>query len=183
MRIFLDACVLFPTVTREMLLGVARAGVFEPQWSPRVLEEWARATLKIGPEAEVFARGEIALLRAAWPRAEIQPTPGLQARLWLPDNNDIHVLAAAIVGSADAIMTVNAKDFPRNVLAEEGLSRIDPDGYLFQVWQSSPEIVSSVAEKVLATAGELSGEDWQMRNLFKKARLPRVGKVLSLGSI
>ena len=183
MRIFLDACVLFPTVTREMLLGVARAGVFEPQWSPRVLEEWARATLKIGPEAEVFARGEIALLRAAWPRAEIQPTPSLQARLWLPDNNDIHVLAAAIVGSADAIMTVNAKDFPRNVLAEEGLSRIDPDGYLFQVWQSSPEIVSSVAEKVLATAGELSGEDWQMRNLFKKARLPRVGKVLSLGSI
>lgn len=183
MRIFLDACVLFPTVTREMLLGVARAGVFEPQWSPRVLEEWARATLKIGPEAEVFARGEIALLRAAWPRAEIQPTPGLQARLWLPDDNDIHVLAAAIVGSADAIMTVNAKDFPRNVLAEEGLSRIDPDGYLFQVWQSSPEIVSSVAEKVLATAGELSGEDWQMRSLFKKARLPRVGKVLSLGSI
>lgn len=61
MKIFLDACVLFPTVTREMLLGVARAGVFEPQWSPRVLEEWARAALKIGPEAEVFARGEIAL--------------------------------------------------------------------------------------------------------------------------
>ena len=183
MRVFLDACVLFPTVTREMLLGVARAGVFEPQWSPRVLEEWVRATLKIGPEAEVFARGEIALLRAAWPRAEVQPTPGLQARLWLPDDNDIHVLAAAIVGSADAIMTVNAKDFPRNILAEEGLSRIDPDGYLYQVWQSSPEIVSSVAEKVLATARELSGEDWQMRNLFKKARLPRVGKVLSLGFI
>jgi len=183
MRIFLDACVLFPTVTREMLLGVARAGVFEPQWSPRVLEEWARATLKIGREAEVFARGEIALLRAAWPRAEVEPTPGLQARLWLPDDNDIHVLAAAIVGSADAIMTVNAKDFPRNILAEEGLARIDPDGYLYQVWQSSPEIVSSVAEKVLATARELSGEDWQMRSLFKKARLPRVGKVLSLGSI
>ncbi len=183
MRIFLDACVLFPTVTREMLLGVAWAGVFEPQWSPRVLEEWARATLKIGPEAEVFARGEIALLRAAWPRAEVEPTPGLQARLWLPDDNDIHVLTAAIVGSADAIMTVNAKDFPRNILAEEGLSRIDPDGYLYQVWQSSPEIVSSVAEKVLATARELSGEDWQMRSLFKKARLPRVGKVLSLGSI
>ena len=182
MRIFLDACVLFPTVTRQMLLGVARAGVFEPQWSPRVLEEWARATLKIGLEAEVFARGEIALLRMTWPRAEVQPTPGLQARLWLPDDNDIHVLAAAIVGSADAIMTVNAKDFPRNILAEEGLSRIDPDGYLFQVWQSSPEIVSSVAEKVLATARELSGEDWQIRNLFKKARLPRVGKVLSLGS-
>jgi hypothetical protein len=179
MRIFLDACVLFPTVTREMLLGVARAGVFEPQWSPRVLEEWARATLKIGPEAEVFARGEIALLNAAWPRAEIIPNPGLQARLWLPDANDIHVLSAAITGSADSIMTVNAKDFPRNILAEEGLTRIDPDSYLYQVWQASPEVVSSVAEGVLATARKLSGENWQMRNLFKKARLPRIGKALA----
>lgn len=179
MRIFLDACVLFPTVTREMLLGVARAGVFEPQWSPRVLEEWARATLKIGPEAEVFARGEIAMLRAAWPRAEVLPAPGLNARLWLPDDNDIHVLSAAIVGSADAIMTVNAKDFPRNLLAEEGLTRIDPDGYLFQVWQASPEIAETVAQKVLKTARDLSGEDWQMRSLFKKARLPRLGKALS----
>jgi hypothetical protein len=38
---------------REMLMGVARAGVFEPQFSSRVLEEWARATLKIGPDPEV----------------------------------------------------------------------------------------------------------------------------------
>ena len=179
MRIFLDACVLFPTVTREMLLGVAQAGVFEPQWSPRVLEEWARATLKIGPEAEVFARGEIAMLRATWPRAEVLPTPALQARLWLPDDNDIHVLAAAVAGSSDAIMTVNAKDFPRNILAEEGLSRIDPDNYLFQTWQASPDVVSSVAEKVLQTARDLSSEDWQMRSLLKKARLPRLGKALA----
>jgi predicted nucleic acid-binding protein len=179
MRIFLDACVLFPTVTREMLLGVARAGVFEPQWSPRVLEEWARATLKIGPKAEIFARGEIAMLKAAWPRAEVQPTPALQSRLWLPDDNDIHVLAAAVAGSADAIMTVNAKDFPRNILSEEGLTRIDPDGYLFQAWQASPEIVGSVANGVLKTARDLSGEDWQMRSLFKKARLPCIAKALS----
>lgn len=179
MRIFLDACVLFPTVTREMLLGIAKAGVFEPQWSPRVLEEWARATLKIGPEAEIFARGEIALLRAAWPRSEVLPTPALEARLWLPDGNDIHVLAAAIAGSADAILTVNAKDFPRNILAEEGLSRIDPDGYLFQAYQSSPDIVADVAKGVLNTARELSGVDWKMRDLLKKARLPRLGKALS----
>ena len=76
-------------------------------------------------------------------------------------------------------MTVNAKDFPRNILAEEGLTRIDPDSYLYQVWQASPEVVSSVAEGVLATARKLSGEDWQMRNLFKKARLPRIGKALA----
>ncbi|MFT6023274.1 MAG: putative nucleic acid-binding protein [Ascidiaceihabitans sp.] len=179
MRMFLDACVLYPTVMREMLMGVARAGVFEPQFSPRVLEEWARATLKIGPDAEVFARAEIVMLRAAWPRAEVKPTPALEARLWLPDDNDIHVLAAAIAGSADGIITLNAKDFPRNILAEEGLSRVDPDGFLHQIWQSSPEVLEDVAGGVLETARALSGKDWTMRSLFKKARLPRIAKALS----
>jgi hypothetical protein len=76
-------------------------------------------------------------------------------------------------------MTLNAKDFPRNILAEEGLTRIDPDSYLYQVWQASPEIVRSVADGVLKTARRLSGEDWEMRSLFKKARLPRIGKALN----
>lgn len=179
MRMFLDACVLFPTVMREMLLGVAKAGVFEPQFSPRVLEEWARATRKIGPEAEVFARSEIALLRAAWPKAEVEPTAALMGRLWLPDADDVHVLAAAIAGSADGIITLNAKDFPRGTLAEEGLSRVDPDGFLHQIWQASPEIVADVGAAVLGTARQLSGEDWTTRALFKKARLPRLAKALS----
>ena len=60
-RVVLDACVLFPTVMREVLLGCAAAGLFAPRWSARILEEWARATVKLGPGAEVYARGEIAL--------------------------------------------------------------------------------------------------------------------------
>ena len=33
------------------------------------------------------------------------------------------MLAAAVAGSADLILTLNVKDFPRNVLAEEGVAR------------------------------------------------------------
>lgn len=75
-------------------------------------------------------------------------------------------------------MTVNAKDFPRHILAEEGVVRVDPDGYLFQCWQAQPEMVEGVAQKVLSEARRLSGEDWQMRPLLKKARLPRLGRAL-----
>ena len=103
---------------------------------------------------------------------------GLEARLWLPDPNDIHVLAAAIAGSADVIITQNAKDFPRNILAEEGVSRADPDGFLFGIWQAQPEAVQVVASRVLQTARDLSGDDWTMRRLLKKARLPRLAKAL-----
>ena len=179
MKLTLDACVLYPTVMREVLLGAAKAGFFTPLWSARILEEWRRAAARLGPEGAAQAEGEIALLRAAWPRAEVTPGAGLEARLWLPDPADVHVLAAAIAGSADGIVTLNAKDFPRNVLAEEGLTRADPDGLLHGFWRAAPERMAAVGEAVLEEARRLSGEPWEMRGLMKKARLPRLGKALA----
>ncbi|WP_187431010.1 hypothetical protein ROLI_022380 [Roseobacter fucihabitans] len=179
MKIVIDTCVLYPTVMREMVLGVAKQGAFEPVWSERILEEWARAAIKLGPTGEAQARGEIALLRAGWPKAEAAAVPHVQALLWLPDADDIHVLAVAVATSSDAIMTLNAKDFPRDVLTEEGLERVDPDGYLHRIWQDDPGPVAEVAQAVLSEARRLSGKDWEMRALLKKARLPRLAKALS----
>ncbi|CUH66629.1 hypothetical protein TG4357_02529 [Thalassovita gelatinovora] len=179
MKVLLDTCVIYPTVMREVLLGVARAGGFTPLWSARILEEWARAARKLGPQGEPQARGEIAMLQANWPKAEVTWKPSLEDRLWLPDAADAHVLAAAIAGSADLILTLNAKDFPRHILAEEGLTRQDPDGFLHGIWQAHPDLVASVVDKVRAEAERLSGEPWQVRALMKKAKLPRLGKALS----
>lgn len=175
MKALLDACVLYPSVLREVLLGAARANLFTPLWSARILEEWARAAAKLGPAQETLARGDVALSRAAFPRAEVPADLGLEARLWLPDPNDIHVLAAAIRGGADAIVTYNAGDFPRGVLAEEGLSRLDPDAFLLSLDRAP---IASVAQVVKAKAETLSGEDWPLRKLLKKAGLPRLGKAL-----
>lgn len=179
MKVLLDTCVLYPTVMREVLLGAAEQGLYAPLWSARILEEWARAARKFGPEGETQARGEIALTRAAWPKAEVTWRPSLESRLWLPDPNDIHVLAAAIAGSADVIVTVNASDFPRGVLAEEGLGRADPDGFLLGLWQAYPTVIAGVGEAVRMQAETLSGAPWDIRKLMKKARLPRLGKALA----
>lgn len=179
MRVLIDTCVLYPTVMRELVLGVAKTGAFTPLWSERILEEWARAARKLGPTGEPQARAEIALTDAAFPKAKVAIPVGLANRLWLPDENDIHVLAAAVGASADAIMTLNAKDFPKGTLAEEGLSRIDPDMTLYQHWLEAPNAVEDVAQSVLAQARAISGEDWQMRALLKKARLPRLAKALA----
>ena len=178
MKILLDACVLFPTVLREILLGAAAAGLYEPLWSPRILEEWARATVKLGPGAETVARGEIALLSAGWPRASVLPRIGDLHRLWLPDPDDIHVLAAAIAGSADTIVTFNAKDFPRHTLAHEGLTRQDPDQFLLALHAQAPAAVQSAVAQVHATAQRLSGENLPLKPLFKRAGLPRLAKAL-----
>jgi predicted nucleic acid-binding protein len=178
-KVLIDACVLYPTVMRQMVLGVAEAGAFTPLWSARIAEEWARAARKLGPGGEALARGEIAAVTLRFPEAVVPVPQGAERRFWLPDPADIHVLAAAVAASADAIMTLNAKDFPRNVLAEEGLSRVDPDGFLRGVWQAQPALVSQVAGDVLAEARRLSGADWEMRALLRKARLPRLGKALA----
>jgi len=88
------------------------------------------------------------------------------------------VLAAAIVGHADAVVTVNNKDFPRHTLAEEGLERIGPDQLLYDLWLKDPNGLSEVATSVLAEANRLSGGGWELRPLLKKARLPRLAKAL-----
>ncbi len=178
MRACLDACVLFPTVLREVLTGVAALGLYQPIWSERILEEWARATVKLGPGAEVQARGEIAVLRAQFPNASVAPRAGDMARLQLPDENDIHVLASAIAGSADVIVTLNAKDFPRQALAFEGVKRLSPDEFLMDQWLETPEGVAQVVSNVHRVAVEMMGEEIAVRALLKRARLPRLGKAL-----
>ncbi|WP_432450206.1 RSP_2648 family PIN domain-containing protein [Aliiroseovarius marinus] len=178
MKVLIDACVLYPTVMREMVLGAADAGLFTPLWSPRILEEWARAAARLGPESEAISRGEIALLGGRWPAASVTPRDGELRRLWLPDENDIHVLAAATSGGADVLLTMNNKDFPRHTLADEGLRRESPDLFLKDLLDRYPAEITGVATRVLAQAIALSGEDWTIRRLMKKARLPRLGKAL-----
>ena len=178
-RLFLDACVLYPTVMRSVLLGLAEAGFYAPRWSARVLEEWARATRKLGPAGEAQARAEIALLRRDWPGAE--GPAGDETGLWLRDPADIHVLAAAIASHSDAIVTLNAQDFSRRILAEEGLRRIDPDALAMECLAVDAGRAEAVARAVLAEASRLSGDPWDMRALMRKARLPRLGKALDAG--
>ena len=179
MKLLLDTCVLYPTVMREMLLGAARLGHFVPLWSSRILGEWERAAVKLGPAGAAQASAEIALIRANWPQAELPPAPGLEARLWLPDAADIHVLATAVSGSADAIVTMNNKDFPRNILGEEGLKRLGPDELLYDLWLNDNDGLEQLGQRVLEEARRLSGKEWQIRPLLKKARLPRLAKALA----
>ena len=178
MKVMLDANVLYPTIMREVLLGCAERGLFTPRWSPRILEEWARAAAKYGDAQELIARGEIALVSARFPQAAIVHEPQAERALWLPDPADVHVLAAALAGGCDAIMTLNRADFPQPILREAGVERVEPDPFLRGLLEENADAVRDVVARTLASARELSGEDWTRRRLMKKARLPRLGKAL-----
>lgn len=179
MRVLLDACVLYPTVMRELIMGAAARGLFRPLWSSRILEEWARAVAKNLPDQTEIARVEIALLKARWPDALQPEAPELNTQLYLPDPDDTHVLAAAITGRADILLTQNAKDFPGSILAGHTILRRDADGFLFDLWQDHPDEIRAVCDGVRDQAETLSGVEQPMRKLLKKAHLPRLGKALA----
>ncbi len=174
MRACLDACVLYPTVMRAVLIGAARAGLYEPVWSARILEEWRRAAARRGEDPALVA-GEIAVLRSGFPRAEA-PSPGMDA--WLPDPDDVHVLSAAVAGGCDTLVTANLKDFPTRVLSAHGLVRRDPDGLAAEWAVETPATMGAVAADVLRAAQSLPGGPWTPRTLFRKARMPRFAKAV-----
>jgi predicted nucleic acid-binding protein len=180
MRAVLDACVLVPPILREILLAVAARGLFEPCWSERILEEWARASAKFGPTAEAEVRLRIAFLRAAFPRACLPAAPGVEGRIHLPDMNDAHVLAVAIAGSADAIITVNAVDFPRHILAEDKIARRDPDGFLWELWSGDAGAVEAAIAEVQAEASRRDGAPVALKGMLKRARLNRLARAMGV---
>lgn len=178
MRAVLDACVLYPTVLREILVGVAARGGYTPLWSARILAEWQRAAARLGPAGAAIAAGEIAHLRSLWPMAEIPADPELEARLDLPDPADKHVLATAISAQANCIITLNLRDFPARSLHAEGVQAQSPDAILMALWLDTPTLVEDAVHAARIATEAASGRAQPVRPLLKRAKLPRLGKAL-----
>ena len=176
MRVLLDACVLFPTVPRALLLGCGQAGLIVPLWSERILGEWRHAVGRAHPEQADQVAGEIALARMAFPDAMVAVPGDAVAGLSLPDENDRHVLAAAIAGRAEALVTRNLRDFPPRTLARHGVIPRAPDSLLLELHRADPAALAAVALPVLEEMTRATG--LPVRAVLKRAGLPRLGKAL-----
>ena len=176
MRVVIDACVLYPTVLREIVLGLAGTGYFTPIWSERILGEWQRAAARQG-QGDV-ARIEIQAASHRFPEALVLASESTLGRLSLPDPDDVHVLAAAIDGSAGELLTLNLKDFPTNILSSEGIVRRDPDGFLVEAYHADADQVGAIVSDVLNRAARHGIDVSSPRSVLKRARVPRLGKAL-----
>ena len=128
----LDACVLFPIATADALLSLAVEGLYAAKWTLAIEQEWVTAAERRHTEhAGRFVTRRDAMRDAVvdW---EISPAgwQSLMSCLQLPDPKDVHVLAAAIAGHADCIVTTNLKDFPTAVLANYGITALHPDDFI-----------------------------------------------------
>ncbi|MEO9826503.1 MAG: PIN domain-containing protein [Paracoccaceae bacterium] len=179
MKVLIDACVLFPTLLRDLVLTHAATGAFEPLWSARILEEWRRAAARKSQTDGEIASVEIAAITARFPNACVPPNAQTESRLSLPDPDDVHVLAAAITAGADELLTFNIKDFPTRTLSGEGILRRDPDGFLLEAYHANPSAMSANVDAVLTRAKAHGIDVSNTRAILKRARVPRLAKALS----
>ena len=66
----------------------------------------------------------------------------------LPDKNDCHVLAAAIHGKAQVILTYNLRDFPKKALSPLGITAEHPDEFLTVLIDRFADAVIDVLEEM-----------------------------------
>lgn len=177
MKVLIDACVLFPTVLRELVLDYAWAGGFQPLWSDRILEEWRRAAARNDADPAI-AEAEAARAIARFPDAMVEASFETQSRLSLPDADDVHVLAAAIDGAANELLTLNVKDFPTRTLSGEGILLRHPDEFLLEAYHADTEKLTQITDKVMARAADYGIDTSNRRKILKRARLPRFAKAL-----
>jgi len=128
----LDACVLYPVGVADALISLAVAGLYAAKWTVAIEDEWVRNLERNRPELQGRLGPRRDDMRAAVPDWEV-PAEAWQAiapYLHLPDPADAHVLAAALAGHADCIVTANLKHFPAAILTPYGLEAIHPDDFL-----------------------------------------------------
>jgi len=139
----LDACVLVPMALCDTLLRLAEEpATYRPIWSEQILEEMARALeLKLHrTAAEAAYRRQ--QMNAAFPEAMVTvPSALIKALDCIPDKNDRHVLAAAIMAHASVIVTQNKKHFPQECLDPYGVVCQNVDEFLINQYQRNKQLI------------------------------------------
>ncbi|MCY0964731.1 PIN domain-containing protein [Parathalassolituus penaei] len=147
-RVVLDACVLYPQGLRDLLMSLAAERVFKAHWTNDIHDEWIRNL----HANSGFALEKLQQIRQMMDRhtddALVSGYEPLIAGLNLPDPDDRHVLAAAIKCGANAIVTLNLKDFPEEYLATFGIEVLHPDDFVAYQIDMAPAASCSAIKKM-----------------------------------
>jgi predicted nucleic acid-binding protein len=143
-----DANILYPAPLRDLFIRVAQAGLVRAKWTEAIHDEWMSSVLKDNPNlsAERLSRTRT-LMNEAIRDCLVTGYEDLIDSLSLPDPDDRHVLAAAIRGGADVIVTCNLKDFPADALARFEIEAQHPDDFLIGLIDLAPGLVCRAVQR------------------------------------
>jgi predicted nucleic acid-binding protein len=145
----LDANVLYPAPLRDLLLQLTVEDLFRAKWTTDIHREWIDNLLENEPyRSRVALERTRDLMDSNTRDCLVTGYEHLIASLTLPDPDDRHVLAAAIIGRCDVIVTQNLKDFPDEALASYGLEAQHPDEFLSNHLNLAPGVFCGAVQKV-----------------------------------
>lgn len=152
----LDTSVLWPSLQRDFLLSMAAEGLYRPIWSQAILDELVRVEadkrVRRGAEPEQAggaARRLIDQMCWAFDDSCVEGWEPLEGSYGLPDPDDEHLVAAAVVGGADAIVSDNVKDLPAKLLPD-GLTVVRAARFAADSVSVSPETAVRALGKISA---------------------------------
>lgn len=155
----LDTNVLWPSTQRDFLLSLHIAGAYRAVWSEAILEELqfheAEKLAKRGftdHNAEERAERLIAQMREHFADSVVHGWEGLDGTFALPDPDDEHVVAAAVVGGAEVIVTKNLRHFPSGRLPD-GIEAIDPSDFARNTVELSPRGAIAAVDELVSRSG------------------------------
>ncbi|WP_455865621.1 PIN domain-containing protein [Pantoea agglomerans] len=142
--VVLDACVLYPSFLRDLLIRLGLTGLYQPKWSATIEDEWQRNLLAnrtdLTPEQ---IQRTAALMNTAVPDAMITGFEPLIDSVDLPDVDDRHVVAASVRSNSEIIVTFNLKDFPAPALNAFGIEALHPDDFVMDLFDLNRAFVLS----------------------------------------
>lgn len=142
-----DACVLYPAPLRDLLMHLALTDLYRAKWTARIHEEWIRNVLKNRPDlTQEQLERTCQLMDANVRDCLVTGYEYIIPTLELPDEDDRHVLAAAIRSQSSVILSFNLKDFPAEKLAKYDVEVLHPDEFISDLIDlNAARVLSAVA--------------------------------------
>lgn len=175
-----DACVLYPAPLRDLLMHLALTGAYRARWSRQIHDEWTRNVLKNRSDlTKTQLDRTVEAMNRAVPDCLVNDYEPLIQGLDLPDEDDRHVLAAAIKCGASVIVTYNLKDFPAEILKRFEIEALHPDVFLSDIWDLDQAAVLEAVQKQRASLKNPRYTPRELLDTLLKQRLPEIVKHLS----
>ena len=162
----LDACVLVQAPLRDTLLRLAEPpSLYQPLWSDEIIKEMKRALEKqigLAPAKTAYLERELRRhFQDSWVSG-FEPLIGKMTN----DPKDRHVLAAAVHGRAQTIVTFNKRHFLPTATSRWNVQAVGPAAFLEELYTAAPAVVG---ERIQQQATDLSRSLAAQLNVLAKA--------------